>query len=257
MDNDHSYNGDNDEDSTTVASVAATMSTTFCNGMSMVMSMSGFQSSLFLSSSSSSHNNNNNNNKNNNTNTADCLTYLFRNWRLDTSGKFQGAMVYTFLLAVLCEGMSYLQGKVRVAPNLQTRPKGHKWVMTLLYGIQQCLGWALMLISMMFSVELFLCVIVGVITGKLMFPTDQLQQQYSIRQRRTDIGTTGGGGGGGGNATTTTNTTLVDGQLRRQRSIEGVSEGPLTPTIPTRQDGAVVSGSASSTSTTNFRRRRR
>ncbi|KAG7371618.1 Ctr copper transporter family protein [Nitzschia inconspicua] len=251
MDNDHSYNGDNDEDSTTVA-VAKTMRTTFCNGMSMIMSMSGFQSSLFWSSSSGSSSDNNN--------TADCLTYLFRNWRLDTSGKFQGAMVYTFLLAVLCEGMSYLQGKVRLVPNLQTRPKVRKWVMTLLYGIQECLGWALMLISMMFSIELFLCVIVGVITGKVMFPTDQLRQQYSIRQRGTDI-TVGTTGDDVGTETTTrtTTTTLVDGRLRRQRSIEGVTEGPLTPTNPTTQNGIVVSGSSSSpsSSTTNFRRRRR
>jgi hypothetical protein len=46
----------------------------FCHGMSMTMSISGFQSALFR------------------TKPADCLTYLFTNWRLDSSGKFQGAM---------------------------------------------------------------------------------------------------------------------------------------------------------------------
>jgi hypothetical protein len=48
----------------------------FCKGMFMTMSMKGFQSALFS----------NNNNK------SDCLTFLFTNWKLDSSGKFLGAM---------------------------------------------------------------------------------------------------------------------------------------------------------------------
>jgi hypothetical protein len=55
----------------------------FCKGMFMTMSMKGFQSALF---SSNSNINNNNNNK------SDCLTFLFTNWKLDSSGKFFGAM---------------------------------------------------------------------------------------------------------------------------------------------------------------------
>jgi hypothetical protein len=47
----------------------------FCNGMSMIMSMSGFQSALFGTKKS-----------------ADCLTFLFTKWTLETPGKFQGAM---------------------------------------------------------------------------------------------------------------------------------------------------------------------
>ena len=46
----------------------------FCKGMFMTMSMKGFQSALFS------------NNK------SDCLTFLFTNWKLDSSGKFLGAM---------------------------------------------------------------------------------------------------------------------------------------------------------------------
>ena len=46
----------------------------FCNGMSMIMSMSGFQSGLF------------------GTKKSDCITFLFTKWTLETSGKFQGAM---------------------------------------------------------------------------------------------------------------------------------------------------------------------
>jgi hypothetical protein len=46
----------------------------FCQGMYMIMSMSGFQSTLF------------------GTHPADCLAYLSTHWTLDSMGKFQGAM---------------------------------------------------------------------------------------------------------------------------------------------------------------------
>lgn len=184
--------------------------TGFCNGMSMTMSMSGFQSAL--------------------TSPADCLTYLFRNWKLDSVGKFQGAMIYTFLLAVLCEGMSYSQSKIRNLPAFQSKRMLRKLVMTFLYGLQQCLGWALMLISMMFSLELFACVIAGVLIGKIIFPTEQLQQQY-VRGRFVNAATN-------------------DGRLRRQRSTDGVTQVPEGDTPnSTRQEG--MPGSST------FRRRRR
>ena len=143
----------------------------FCNGMSMTMSMSGFQRGLLGG--------------------ADCLTYLFRSWKLDEKGKYQGAMIYTFLLAILCEYLSHLQGKIRKSTlfivkagannNSVHNPQQikqqrrlqliRKVIMTLLYGLSQCLGWSLMLISMTFSVELFLCVVMGTVVGKVAFPT--------------------------------------------------------------------------------------
>ena len=46
----------------------------FCKGMSMTMSMGGFQSALFSGGR------------------ADCITFLFTNWKLDSPGKFVGAM---------------------------------------------------------------------------------------------------------------------------------------------------------------------
>lgn len=118
--------------------------------------------------------------------------------------------VYSFLLAVLCEGMSYSQSKVRHSSVLQSKPKVRKVIMTLLYGLQQCLGWALMLISMMFSLELFACVVVGVLVGKLIFPTEQLQNQYSPSR--------GQQGRGASDRSTTT-----EGQPRRQRSTDDAS----------------------------------
>jgi hypothetical protein len=69
-------NGDNNyDDNQSTSTSTSTSQGLFCQGMSMTMSMSGFQSALFGT-----------------THPADCLTYLFTNWRLDSVGKFQGAM---------------------------------------------------------------------------------------------------------------------------------------------------------------------
>jgi hypothetical protein len=57
--------------------------------------------------------------------------------------------------------------------------------MSLLYGLQQCLGWALMLVSMTFSIELFASVIVGIVAGKIIFPVEQQSQQSEHRRRMT------------------------------------------------------------------------
>jgi hypothetical protein len=74
---------DDDYSPTTAEEIATDGDEEFCNGMSMTMSMGGFQSS-FLGKQK-----------------ADCLTYLFKNWVLNTSGKFQGAMG-TFLFSFGC-----------------------------------------------------------------------------------------------------------------------------------------------------------
>ena len=60
----------------------------FCNGMSMIMSMSGFQSGLF------------------GTKKSDCITFLFTKWTLETSGKFQGAMG-EYSISWCCFGCAY------------------------------------------------------------------------------------------------------------------------------------------------------
>mmetsp|Transcript_10888 Transcript_10888/g.31632 ORF Transcript_10888/g.31632 Transcript_10888/m.31632 type:complete len:212 (+) Transcript_10888:56-691(+) len=126
----------------------------FCNGMPMSMSMGGFQSTLLSKGQ------------------ADCITFLFTQFRLDESGKFFGAMLCSFFLAVFCEGIAYCQVHVN-SHNRQTESNHvQRIIMALLYGFQQLLGWLLMLISMTFSMELFASVILGVFAGKLLFPAE-------------------------------------------------------------------------------------
>lgn len=120
----------------------------FCNNMFMVMAMSGFQWSLFGKSP------------------GDCLSYLAPAWTLESRGKFQGAVVYTFLLAMLAEGSHALQVVLR--PHV---PKRIEHLTNVLFlGMQRFMAYILMLVVMMYSWELLISVICGVMAGRLLFP---------------------------------------------------------------------------------------
>lgn len=120
----------------------------FCNNMFMVMAMSGFQWSLFGKTA------------------GDCLSYLAPDWKLESRGKFQGAMVYTFLLAILAEGSHAFQVVLR--PYIPKRFEHGTNVIFL--GMQRFMAYILMLVVMMYSWELLISVIAGVMAGRLLFP---------------------------------------------------------------------------------------
>mmetsp|Transcript_20165 Transcript_20165/g.41553 ORF Transcript_20165/g.41553 Transcript_20165/m.41553 type:complete len:189 (+) Transcript_20165:122-688(+) len=179
----------------------------FCRGMSMTMSMGGFQSALF----SKGH-------------PADCITFLFTEWKLDRPGKYVGAMIVTFVLAVLNEGIAHWQPHIRNY-YLEGKPKHQrKTVMTLIYGSQQLLGWLLMLIAMTFSIELFACVVLGLFFGKFLFPA---QHNPGRARRSSDV-------------------------IARNGSVRGENE-PLLPDEPLPLSSASSDGSSDSA----IRRRRR
>lgn len=131
----------------------------FCNGMSMIMAMSGFQWSLLAK--------------------GDCLTYFVAKWKLNDCGKFQGAMMYSFLLALLIEGITAFQ--VRSRSFLKGRVR--KNFMTFIYAIQQWLGYIVMLIAMMYSIELMACVLLGLMLGRALFPDPRHERREAARQQ--------------------------------------------------------------------------
>lgn len=71
------------------------------------------------------------------------------------------------MLAVLSEGIAYGQMHVRKLPKKNKILQ--KKFNAILYGFEQSVSWILMLISMMFSVELFCSVILGIFVGKILF----------------------------------------------------------------------------------------
>jgi hypothetical protein len=100
--------------------------------------------------------------------------------------------VYTFLLAVLSEwgGTTTIRIQNVLSRNQRIKKYNYlrKCIMTVLYGVQQLLGWGLMLISMTFSIELFLSVIFGIFIGKLLFPppsTDDWPPATTTMARRS------------------------------------------------------------------------
>jgi hypothetical protein len=68
-------------------------------------------------------------------------------------------------LAMLTEGITSFQGWIRKFLTGKTR----KITMTLLYAVQQWLGYIIMLITMMYSIELFAAVLLGLMTGRALF----------------------------------------------------------------------------------------
>lgn len=141
----------------------------FCKGMFMVMSMSGFQWSLAGREP------------------GDCLSYFAPAWKLDERGKFQGAMVYTFLLAILAEGSYALQVWIRPYLSKSNNQRLQQLTNSILYGMQRFMVYIIMLIAMMFSWELLISVILGVVVGRLMFPNGTRREWQREARRAQSI----------------------------------------------------------------------
>ena len=125
------------------------MGNDFCNGMSMIMAMGGFQFSTLKRHK------------------GDCITYFVQEWKLSDKGKFVGAMFYSFLLAIITEALTSVQQRIKryLQPG-----KLRKSIMSILYGIQQLFGYVVMFITMTYSIELFGAVLIGLMMGNVLYP---------------------------------------------------------------------------------------
>jgi hypothetical protein len=117
-------------------------------GMALVMFLRGFRSSL------------------NSKEMLPCLSYYVSSWVLDDEGKFKGAMVYSFLLGLLTQGLTVM--RVVVSLNVKKR-KLKKYLRVVIYVLQVFMGYILMLVPMSYSVELLLSVVAGVAFGYFLF----------------------------------------------------------------------------------------
>lgn len=165
----HDHHHDHDKDD----------SNEFCHGSFMTMFMDGFRFSLTKSSTSHHHNHNHNNDNHNSTNPSNsnhlppCLVYYVKTWKLNQRGKFRGAMVFSFLVALLTEGLS--AARFVMIDYIHLAGFGHrhrKLILTIVYALQQWLGTMIMLISMMYSIEMLFSVIAGLMAGNYLFLRD-------------------------------------------------------------------------------------
>ena len=124
------------------------LDTEFCQGMPMSMFMDGFHRSIHRHDKQR------------------CLIYLVSGWVLDDEDKFKGAVVYSFLLAILMESLSAIRG---AASHYVRSPVPRFICLTLIYALQALLGYLLMFLAMTFSVEILLAALVGLCVGNLAF----------------------------------------------------------------------------------------
>ena len=50
----------------------------------------------------------------------------------------------------------------------------------MMYGVNVCSGYLAMLVAMTYSVELFICIIVGLVLGHALFNSGQISQAPSV-----------------------------------------------------------------------------
>jgi hypothetical protein len=117
--------------------------------MRMVMFLKGFRRSL----ASSKH-------------MLPCLSYYVRSWVLNDEGKFKGAMIYSFLLGIVTQGLAVTRAIVFAHVK---QPRVRKYLMVSIYVLQVYMGYMIMLVAMMYSVELLLSAVTGLACGYCLF----------------------------------------------------------------------------------------
>jgi len=136
----------------------------FCRGMYMGMFMDGFHFSLGRPTN----------------NPPPCLNFMVRSWRLSDRGRFIGAMVFSFLFALLTEGLSAVRG---VIVRYGKGQRGHRVLLNLVYALQSAAGYLLMFTAMSFSIELLLSVVAGLMVGNRFFLRHDDLGQAVVQQR--------------------------------------------------------------------------
>ena len=151
----------------------------FCKGMPMTMFMDGFHWSLLHAHKRS--NKDHDDDDDDNVVTPSCLSYFVHSWLLADKSSFHGAMLFSFLLAFMAEGLAKTRHVVvqTLLPhssssnnnnnNKQRRRLLRATILTLLYGLQAMLGYILMFVAMTFSIELLLSLVAGLMTGNALF----------------------------------------------------------------------------------------
>ena len=146
---------------------------TFCDDtMSMSMFMDGFHWSI-------RHQNNDHDKS-----TTTCLIYLVSGWVLDDKDKFKGAMVFSFLLALLMEVLSAVRGAASHYIRRKHYPLLRFACLTIVYCLQAFLGYGLMFLAMTFSVEILGAAVMGLCLGNLAFFRYQDFQPHRRRRRQ-------------------------------------------------------------------------
>lgn len=105
-----------------------------------------------------------------NTTIKTCVILFFSAWKLDSAGKFSAGCIGVFILGFSIEALIFIRRKIvnrkRLILNIPLPVR--KIIVIALFGLNLVLGYFAMLVAMTYSVELFICVVVGLILGHAM-----------------------------------------------------------------------------------------
>ena len=111
-----------------------------------------------------------------------CLHFYVSQWGLVNLASFKGAMVFSFLLAFLTQGLSAIRA---IVVKHVTNKQRKKPLLLLIYVLQSFMGYLIMLIAMMYSWELLLSVVLGVMMGNRLFTKSDKREVEQSRRRQS------------------------------------------------------------------------
>ncbi len=93
---------------------------------------------------------------------TECVNYLFINWTLDNTVKYVFACFGTLFMGIFIQGIAHI--RMKLSSN-KTKNNIIKLQIIIIYGVQMCFSYFLMLLAMTYSTELFCMVIIGLTIG--------------------------------------------------------------------------------------------
>lgn len=105
-----------------------------------------------------------------------CITFLFKNWNVDTHAKYAGMLVGVFLMGFVNGFLVYLRHRL-----LKLNLGGSSLVLnqiylSLVYGVQIVIAYWIMLLVMTYETGLFIVLIFGLVFGYFLFGYIQARQ---------------------------------------------------------------------------------
>jgi hypothetical protein len=95
-----------------------------------------------------------------------CVIYLFPEWILNTEGKFVAASIGSLVVGVFLEAVIMRRRMVMSSMGAGYRRLAAS---AMFYGLQLTIGYFAMLVVMTYSGPLFMCIILGIVGGHILF----------------------------------------------------------------------------------------
>ena len=95
-----------------------------------------------------------------------CIIYLFPSWILNSPGKFAAAALGSLFVGGLLE---WIIMRRRTVLSVMSPGRSRLFAAAACYGAQLSLGYLAMLVAMTYSWPLFICIILGIVSGHILF----------------------------------------------------------------------------------------